>query len=88
MGPFQTTVPAPLIAAENSSMVLGPMSRPIQPSGISLESTTWLSVSGSNSLPTLVSTGSRNFTPAFSAFSRVALARSSLSSSHREVPME
>src|SRR5699024_12767719 len=39
IGPFQTTVPAFLMAAANFSRVLGPMSRPIQSSGMESEGT-------------------------------------------------
>src|SRR5699024_4007279 len=39
IGPFQTTVPALATASAKSARVFGPMSRPIQPSGISSEST-------------------------------------------------
>ena len=35
IGPFQTTVPAFFTASQKISIVLGPMSMPIQPSGMS-----------------------------------------------------
>ena len=45
IGPFQTTVPASAIREANSSRVRGPMSRPIQPSGIASASTTCVAAS-------------------------------------------
>ena len=62
------------------------MSNPSQSAGISVHATVLLSVSGLNSFPTFVSTGSINFTPLFFAFSIASLAKSSLSNSHNEFP--
>ena len=45
MGPFQMTVPASATASQYSLTVSGPMSRPIQPSGMALAGTTLLSAS-------------------------------------------
>ena len=66
MGPFHTTVFAPSNALENSSMVFGPMSKPIQPSGM-LPSTTFDSASLLNSFATTVSIGSKILSPACSS---------------------
>ena len=49
------------------------MSNPSQSAGISVHATVLLSVSGLNSFPTFVSTGSINFTPLFFAFHTIAL---------------
>ena len=87
MGPFQTTVLAFFTALENSSMVLGPMSRPCQPSGILPASTVLISVGLSKSLAITVSTGSRSFTPLAFADSIISLARPTRSSSSRESPI-
>ena len=88
IGPFQTTVPALATASAKRARVFGPMSRPIQPSGISSESTTFHSASALYAVATTLSIGIRNLMPFFSAFSIISFASSTLSSSHREVPME
>ena len=62
------------------------MSNPSQSSGISVQATVLLSVSGLNSLPTFVSTGNINLTPFSSAFFIAAKAKSTLSGSHKEFP--
>src|SRR5713226_5521186 len=49
MGPFQTMVLAAAIFWRKVSMVLGPMSRPIQPSGVAETETVCVGVSGLNS---------------------------------------
>ncbi len=68
IGPFQTTVPAPLTASVNSWMVSGPMSRPIQSAGMALVGTTLRAQSAANWSPAMVSTGSSSFTPRSFAF--------------------
>ena len=78
IGPFHTTVLAPLIASEKSATDLGPMSRPIQPSSMSPSTTfVWMSlasfVSG-NLSATTESTGSRNLTPFACAASSISFA--------------
>ena len=87
IGPFQITVPASLTASAKIACVLGPISRPIQPSGILSESTTIASVSAAYSLPTLLSTGIRNLTPFSSAFFIISAASSILSASRSDVPI-
>ena len=62
------------------------MSNPSQSAGISVHATVLLSVSGLNSFPTLVSTGSINFTPFALAFSIKLFAKSNLSNSQIEFP--
>ena len=74
MGPFHTIVPAPLVAAQKSSTVLGPMSMPIISAGMCIASTTWGSASAANSVAATVSTGSRNLTPFCFAFSIISSA--------------
>ena len=68
IGPFQTTVPAPLTAFVNNLMVSGPISRPIQSAGIALVGTTLRAQSAANWSPAMVSTGSSSFTPRSFAF--------------------
>ena len=74
MGPFQTMVPAPRVAAQKSSMVLGPMSMPIMSAGMCIASTTTGSASAANSFAATVSTGSRSLTPFALAFSIISSA--------------
>ena len=74
MGPFHTIVPAPLVAAQKSSTVLGPMSMPIISAGMCIASTTWGSASAANSIAATVSTGSRSLTPFCLAFSIISSA--------------
>ncbi|OPZ68868.1 MAG: hypothetical protein BWY81_00692 [Firmicutes bacterium ADurb.Bin467] len=87
IGPFQTTVFADLTSLANSSIVLGPMSRPCQPSGISPDKQIIRSVSLSNSLPQTLSTGRSSFTPFAFALSRSSSARPSRSASKSEFPI-
>ena len=61
IGPFHRTVPAFFNNAENSSIVFGPISSPIQLSGISVQSTILVSASLENLLATIVSVGKCNF---------------------------
>ena len=88
IGPFHTTVPAPSRAFANFSLVLGPISSPIQPSGISEELTTLYSASGLYSVATTVSSGIRKFTPFSFALAMMSLANSTLSASQIDVPIE
>ena len=74
MGPFQTIVPAPLVAEQKRSMVSGPMSMPIMSAGMCIASTTWGSASAANSFAATASTGSRSFTPFALAFSIISSA--------------
>src|SRR5207248_7296992 len=58
IGPFQNTVRASAIRRAKSSRVLGPMSRPIQPSGSASNGTSRVSASGSNADAATTSVGS------------------------------
>ena len=87
MGPFQTTVLAFLMVSAKSAWVLGPMSMPSQPSGISLTGTTWVLASLEKLSAHTVSMGSRNLMPLALAFSMISRDSSSLSSSSRLLPM-
>ena len=62
------------------------MSNPSQPSGISVHGTILLSVSGLNSFPIFVSTGSINLTPFSFALAINSVAKSNLSNSQIESP--
>ena len=63
MGPFHTMVLAREISSVNSSMVFGPMSRPIWSGGIGWPSPTmWVTASSAILLAVTWSTGSRNLT--------------------------
>ena len=84
IGPFQTTVFAPSNSFLNNSIDLGPISKPIMPSGIASTSTISNGESGANSLATSVSTGRINLSPAFSI---IFLAKSRRSISTRDVPI-
>ena len=85
-GPFHTTVFAFCNSSTYILIVSGPISNPSHPSGISLNFTTLLSVSGLNSLPTFVSTGNINLTPFSFAFFIISCAKSNLSNSQIEFP--
>ena len=85
-GPFHITVLAFLTSSTYALIVSVPISNPCQPSGISLQETILLSVSGANSFPTFVSVGNINLTPFCFAFSINSFAKSSLSNSHIESP--
>ena len=63
MGPFQMTVPAFFTAPVKASMVLGPMSMPMRPSGMAMVSTSCAGASAANSAVHRVSVGSRKATP-------------------------
>ncbi|MBQ3887970.1 MAG: phosphoglycerate kinase, partial [Clostridia bacterium] len=88
IGPFHTTVPAPLSALANFSLVLGPISRPIQSSSILSESTILKAASALYSCATTVSSGIRKLTPLSFAIAIISFASSTLSSSQMEVPVE
>ena len=81
------TVLASMIVLRKSSRVLGPISRPIQPSGMQQESTILFSASGAYAVATTLSIGSRKFTPLASAFAMISLASSMLSASSKDVPI-
>ena len=74
IGPFQTTVLAPLTASAKSSAVLGPMSRPSISAGISPRPTTLKFASFEKSSATVVSIGIRSLTPFSSAFFSISSA--------------
>src|SRR5690606_15417177 len=63
IGPFQITVAAPSMTRAYRSRVAGPMSRPIQPSGIS-PVTTFVSAAASKRSPRRWSEGSKSLSPA------------------------
>mmetsp|Transcript_10162 Transcript_10162/g.14258 ORF Transcript_10162/g.14258 Transcript_10162/m.14258 type:complete len:232 (-) Transcript_10162:867-1562(-) len=86
MGPFMMTVLQSERASFCSLVVSGPLSRPIQPSGMASTATTWVFASGAKESATMMSEGRRICFPSFSAFSKTSLAVSTKSSSTREVP--
>mmetsp|Transcript_22827 Transcript_22827/g.58112 ORF Transcript_22827/g.58112 Transcript_22827/m.58112 type:complete len:313 (-) Transcript_22827:909-1847(-) len=86
MGPFHTTVLASFSASLKVLMESGPMSRPIQPSGMESMLTVLELALASNLSATTTSVGSSSCTPFFLAISSSFLASSSLSSSTREEP--
>ena len=85
IGPFHTTVLAPAKVSLNNSTDLGPISNPIHPSGICPASATLVLASSLNASAITLSTGRTNLSPAFSKYS---FAKSNLSSSTNEVPIE
>mmetsp|Transcript_2541 Transcript_2541/g.4341 ORF Transcript_2541/g.4341 Transcript_2541/m.4341 type:complete len:254 (-) Transcript_2541:514-1275(-) len=86
MGPFMMTVLQSERNSFCSAVVSGPLSRPIQPSGMASAATVWMLASAENSSAMMMSEGRRMVLPSFSAFSMTALAVSTKSSSTREVP--
>mmetsp|Transcript_2199 Transcript_2199/g.4459 ORF Transcript_2199/g.4459 Transcript_2199/m.4459 type:complete len:204 (+) Transcript_2199:1987-2598(+) len=86
MGPFMMTVLQSERNSFCSSVVLGPLSSPIQPSGISSAGTTLELASAENSSAMTMSEGRRMVLPSFSALAMTSLAVSTKSSSTREVP--
>nr|ACR38395.1 unknown [Zea mays] len=88
MGPFQMTVWVVSRAALNAAMESGPISSPIQPSGIADAGTIWLLASGANLSAMTTSVGNIRETPFSLAFASRDVARSSLSSSTNEAPTE
>uniref|UniRef100_A0A7C8YC69 Secreted protein n=1 Tax=Opuntia streptacantha TaxID=393608 RepID=A0A7C8YC69_OPUST len=88
IGPFQIMVWVVSKASLNFLTESGPMSNPIQPSGIAEAGTILLFASGANLSAMMTSEGSKRETPLALAFARSDVARSSLSSSTREDPTE
>mmetsp|Transcript_198 Transcript_198/g.859 ORF Transcript_198/g.859 Transcript_198/m.859 type:complete len:256 (+) Transcript_198:40-807(+) len=86
IGPFMITVLQSARAAACALVDSGPLSSPIQPSGILSNETTCVSASASNLSATIISTGRMSSLSSFSAFAITALAVSMKSSSTREVP--
>mmetsp|Transcript_18106 Transcript_18106/g.44733 ORF Transcript_18106/g.44733 Transcript_18106/m.44733 type:complete len:210 (-) Transcript_18106:668-1297(-) len=86
MGPFMMMVLQLERASFCSSVVLGPLSSPIQPSGMASAATTWVSASSANLSATMMSEGSKMVFPSLSALAMTSLAVSTKSSSTREVP--
>ena len=86
-GPFQTIVFTPCKASENKEIVAGPISKPIQSSGISFMPQTFTSASAVGLLAITQSTGNKNCTFFCLAFSVIFRARSSISGSHSDLPM-
>ena len=74
IGPFQTTFFALFISLTMRATVLGPISRPMRPSGISTESTATGVAFSSNLSAQTWSTGRMTLTPFFSAAARKAFA--------------
>mmetsp|Transcript_16874 Transcript_16874/g.40331 ORF Transcript_16874/g.40331 Transcript_16874/m.40331 type:complete len:210 (-) Transcript_16874:730-1359(-) len=86
MGPFMMTVLQSERNSFCSAVAAGPLSSPIQPSGMASALTTWVSASAANLSATMMSDGRRMVLPSFSALARTSLAVSTKSSSTREVP--
>mmetsp|Transcript_20932 Transcript_20932/g.29541 ORF Transcript_20932/g.29541 Transcript_20932/m.29541 type:complete len:232 (-) Transcript_20932:541-1236(-) len=86
MGPFMMMVWQSERASFCSSVVWGPLSRPIHPSGMASAATILVLASGAKASAMTMSEGRRICFPSFSAFSMTALAVSTKSSSTREVP--
>mmetsp|Transcript_2465 Transcript_2465/g.2326 ORF Transcript_2465/g.2326 Transcript_2465/m.2326 type:complete len:221 (-) Transcript_2465:402-1064(-) len=86
MGPFMITVLQSESASFCSLVVSGPLSSPIQPSGIASAATILDSASGEKESAMTISEGKRICFPSFSAFAMTSLAVSTNSSSTREVP--
>mmetsp|Transcript_19909 Transcript_19909/g.34327 ORF Transcript_19909/g.34327 Transcript_19909/m.34327 type:complete len:227 (+) Transcript_19909:273-953(+) len=86
IGPFQITVLEPLSASSKILMDLGPISKPIQPSGIAVMSTTWVFALASNLSAMTTSTGRISSQPLAAAMASSFLASSIWSSSTREPP--
>mmetsp|Transcript_62773 Transcript_62773/g.173652 ORF Transcript_62773/g.173652 Transcript_62773/m.173652 type:complete len:261 (-) Transcript_62773:564-1346(-) len=86
MGPFMMMVLHEERASFCSAVVLGPLSRPIQPSGISLAETTLVLASAEKASAMTMSEGRRIVLPSFLALAKTSLAVSTKSSSTREEP--
>mmetsp|Transcript_20530 Transcript_20530/g.67809 ORF Transcript_20530/g.67809 Transcript_20530/m.67809 type:complete len:203 (+) Transcript_20530:231-839(+) len=86
MGPFQMTVLQSASFSWISFVALGPLSRPIQPSGMESWSTTCVLASASNLSATRISEGKMSSQPFSSASFMAALAVSRKSSSTRDEP--
>mmetsp|Transcript_63882 Transcript_63882/g.96359 ORF Transcript_63882/g.96359 Transcript_63882/m.96359 type:complete len:221 (-) Transcript_63882:275-937(-) len=86
MGPFMMMVLQSARAAACSLVVSGPLSSPIQPSGMESAGTILVSASAANLLAITISEGRRMVFPSFSALAMTSLAVSTKSSSTRESP--
>mmetsp|Transcript_49991 Transcript_49991/g.58343 ORF Transcript_49991/g.58343 Transcript_49991/m.58343 type:complete len:253 (-) Transcript_49991:450-1208(-) len=86
MGPFMMTVLQSARAAFWAAVESGPLSRPIQPSGISRADTTCVLASLLNASAMTISVGRMISFPSFSALAKTCLAVSTKSSSTRDVP--
>mmetsp|Transcript_28183 Transcript_28183/g.67189 ORF Transcript_28183/g.67189 Transcript_28183/m.67189 type:complete len:254 (-) Transcript_28183:584-1345(-) len=86
MGPFMMTVLQSERNSFCSAVDAGPLSRPIQPSGMASAETTWVLASAAKLSATIMSDGRRIVFPSSSAFARTSFAVSTKSSSTREVP--
>mmetsp|Transcript_14423 Transcript_14423/g.36487 ORF Transcript_14423/g.36487 Transcript_14423/m.36487 type:complete len:206 (-) Transcript_14423:990-1607(-) len=88
IGPFHTTVLQSDRASWNTLRLSGPMSRPIQPSGMLSTDATLVSASAANLSARMTSVGSKNSTPFSLAFFSRLRASFTLSSSTKEDPTE
>mmetsp|Transcript_16974 Transcript_16974/g.34946 ORF Transcript_16974/g.34946 Transcript_16974/m.34946 type:complete len:220 (-) Transcript_16974:462-1121(-) len=88
MGPFQMTVLQSARAAEISFVASGPLSSPIQPSGMAVAGTTCVFASAEKASATTMSEGRMSCFPLASALAMTALAVSTKSSSAMEDPTE
>mmetsp|Transcript_27510 Transcript_27510/g.62259 ORF Transcript_27510/g.62259 Transcript_27510/m.62259 type:complete len:201 (+) Transcript_27510:477-1079(+) len=86
IGPFHTTVPAPLSSLAIKRIESGPISRPIMPSGIAVTETTRQGESASKRSATTASVGRSRLTPLALASLIKLAASESCSSSTIEVP--
>ena len=86
IGPFQTTVLAFFSAFPKRSVVFGPISKPIQPEGISWTDVIRIGAEESIFSAATQSTGRRRSIPFFWAVSIIVLAVTRRSSSTRDLP--
>mmetsp|Transcript_29023 Transcript_29023/g.61783 ORF Transcript_29023/g.61783 Transcript_29023/m.61783 type:complete len:210 (-) Transcript_29023:779-1408(-) len=86
MGPFMMTVLQSERNSFCSRVEAGPLSSPIQPSGMASALTIWVLASAAKASAMTMSEGRRMVLPSFSALARTSLAVSTKSSSTREVP--
>mmetsp|Transcript_15337 Transcript_15337/g.25568 ORF Transcript_15337/g.25568 Transcript_15337/m.25568 type:complete len:233 (+) Transcript_15337:1339-2037(+) len=86
IGPFMMTVLQSERASFWAAVESGPLSSPIQPSGMASTATILVSASGANLSAMTMSTGRMSSFPSLSALAMTALAVSMKSSSTREVP--
>mmetsp|Transcript_32907 Transcript_32907/g.48725 ORF Transcript_32907/g.48725 Transcript_32907/m.48725 type:complete len:207 (+) Transcript_32907:272-892(+) len=86
IGPFMMMVLQSERAAFCSSVVLGPLSSPIHPSGISSAGTTLVLASGAKASAITISEGRMSSFPSFSALAMTSFAVSTKSSSTSDVP--
>mmetsp|Transcript_10778 Transcript_10778/g.18200 ORF Transcript_10778/g.18200 Transcript_10778/m.18200 type:complete len:233 (+) Transcript_10778:247-945(+) len=87
IGPFMMTVLQSASFSFWRAVVSGPLSSPIQPSGMASTATTWVSASAEKESATTMSTGRMISFPSSSALAMTSLAVSRKSSSQREVPV-